>query len=61
MPSYTPKQAHTMNAACHNRAFALKVQIPQKVACDFHNADKAKAKATGHRPLWAQWHSQKTK
>lgn len=55
MPSYTPKQAFTMNAAAHNPAFALKVGIPISVARDFHNADKAKAQATGQKPLWQKW------
>lgn len=57
MPSLTPKQAHFMNAAAHNPAFALKAGIPQSVAREFHNADKQKAAKTGTRPLWQKWKS----
>jgi hypothetical protein len=32
-----------MAAAAHDKAFAKKVGIPQKVAKDFNKADKAKA------------------
>lgn len=48
MPSSTPKQARTMQAAAHNPQFAKKVGIPQGVAQDFNKADmarKAKVKA----------------
>ena len=44
MPSKSPKQKRTMQAAAHNPAFAKKMQIPQKVAREFVRADKAKAK-----------------
>lgn len=44
MPSKTPKQKRTMAAACNNTKFASKVKIPQNVACEFFNADKAKKK-----------------
>lgn len=40
MPSKSPKQARTMAAAAHSKAFAKKVGIPQKVARDFNQADK---------------------
>lgn len=40
MPSTTPKMARTMAGAAHNRSFAKKVGIPQKVAKDFNRADK---------------------
>ena len=30
-----------MTAACKNPTFSKKVGIPQKVACEFHEADKA--------------------
>jgi len=40
MPSSTPKQARTMAAAAHDPAFAAKVEIPQKVARDFNDADR---------------------
>lgn len=39
MPSSTPKQAKTMQAAAHSPAFAAQVGIPVKVAKDFNNAD----------------------
>jgi hypothetical protein len=44
MPSKTKKQARTMAAAANDPAFAKKVGIPQKVAQEFHAADKKKAK-----------------
>jgi hypothetical protein len=40
MPSKSAKQRRTMTAACKNPEFAKKVHIPQKVACEFHRADK---------------------
>jgi hypothetical protein len=53
MPSKTPKQARTMRAAAHDKAFAKKMDIPQGVAREFVEADKAKrrpaAKPTGKR------------
>lgn len=42
MPSKTPKQARTMRAAAHDKTFAKKLNIPQKVAKDFAKADKKK-------------------
>jgi hypothetical protein len=59
VPSTSLKQAHFMNAAAHNPAFALKAGIPVSVARDFHNADKNKAKTTGQKPLWAKWQGKK--
>lgn len=44
MPSKSLKQARTMRAAAHNRAFAKKMGIPQKVAKEFEKADKKKGK-----------------
>ena len=44
MPSKSPKQKRTMAAAAHNKAFANRMGIPQKVAKEFNKADKAKAK-----------------
>lgn len=44
MPSVSPKQARTMQAAAHNARFAKKVGIPQKVADEFFRADKAAGK-----------------
>lgn len=46
MPSTSPKQARTMAAAAHNPAFARKVGIPQTVAREFNQADKARAHQT---------------
>ncbi len=42
MPSTSKQQAKTMTAACKNAEFRKKVDIPKKVACDFHNADRGK-------------------
>lgn len=42
MPSKSPKQEKTMRAAAHSPEFAEKVGIPQEVAKEFHEADKAK-------------------
>lgn len=39
MPSKSAKQARTMAAASHSKAFADKVGIPQKVAKEFNAAD----------------------
>ena len=39
MPSITPKQARTMEAAAHNPQFAAKVGIPVKVAKEYNQAD----------------------
>lgn len=44
MPSKSAKQARTMRAAAHDKEFAKKVGIPQKVAKDFIKADKGKKK-----------------
>ncbi len=44
MPSKSPKQARTMRAAAHNKEFAKKIGIPQKVAKEFVAADKRKKK-----------------
>lgn len=44
MPSKSPKQARTMQAAAHNKAFAARMEIPQKVAREFVRADKRVAK-----------------
>jgi hypothetical protein len=50
MPSKTPKQHRTMEAAAHNPQFAAKVGIPQKVAKDFVEADKASGKTFSNKP-----------
>ncbi len=44
MPSKSAKQARTMRAAAHDKAFAKKMGIPMKVAKDFAKADKAKGR-----------------
>ena len=44
MPSKSVKQAKTMRAAAHNRAFAKKMGIPQTVARDYVSADKRRKK-----------------
>lgn len=44
MPSKSPKQARTMRAAAHDKAFAKKLGIPQSVARDFVEADKKAGK-----------------
>jgi hypothetical protein len=41
MPSKSAKQARTMRAAAHDKGFAKKMGIPQKVAREFERADKA--------------------
>ena len=40
MPSKSKAQARLMAAAAHNRAFAKRVGVPQKVAKEFNQADK---------------------
>ena len=42
MPSKSPAQARMMTAAAHDPKFAKKVGVPQKVAKEFNQADKAK-------------------
>lgn len=42
MPSKSKKQEKTMRAAAHNKDFAKKVGIPQKVAKEFESSDKRK-------------------
>lgn len=46
MPSTSAKQAKFMAAAAHNPKFAKKAGIPQTVAKEFNQADKAKAAHT---------------
>ena len=40
MPSVSKAQKRTMAAAAHNRQFAKKLGIPQKVAKEFNQADQ---------------------
>lgn len=42
MPSKSGKQRKFMAAAAHNPSFAKKAGIPQRVAKEFHNADRGK-------------------
>jgi len=42
MPSKSKKQHNLMEAVAHNKAFAKKVGIPQKVGKEFAAADKGK-------------------
>lgn len=42
MPSKTPKQHRTMEAAAHDKEFADKVGIPQSVAREYVEADERK-------------------
>lgn len=42
MPSVSKKQENFMRAAAHNKKFADKAGIDQKVAKEFESADKAK-------------------
>lgn len=43
MPSSSEKQKKLMTIAAHDKEFAKKVGVPQKVAKEFHEADKKKA------------------
>ena len=42
MPSHSDKQRRAMAAAAHDPAFAKRMGIPQSVAKDYNQADKAK-------------------
>lgn len=44
MPSKSAKQKRFMAAAAHNKAFARKAGISQKVAREFNKADQRKGK-----------------
>lgn len=44
MPSTSPAQKRTMQAAAHNPAFAKKMGIPQNVARDFEATDQSVAR-----------------
>lgn len=45
MPSVSEKQKRFMEAAAHNKKFALRAGIKQEVAKEFVAADKAKGKS----------------
>ena len=47
MPSKSQKQHNLMEAAAHDRAFAKKAGVPQKVAREFVKADEKKERAKG--------------
>lgn len=49
MPSKSPKQARTMRAAAHDKGFAKKLGIPQKVAREFVRADQKKTNPTSRK------------
>jgi hypothetical protein len=44
MPSKSPAQKKLMQAAAHNKEFAKKAGVPQKVAKEFVKADKRRKK-----------------
>jgi hypothetical protein len=46
MPSKSAKQARTMRAAAHDKGFAKRMDIPQKVAKEYVKAD---AKKSSHK------------
>jgi hypothetical protein len=45
MPSKSPAQKKLMQASAHNKEFAKKVGVPQKVAKEFVAADKKKKRS----------------
>lgn len=47
MPSETPRMARTMAKAAKDPEFAKRKGISQKVAQEFHSADKRKARREG--------------
>ena len=49
MPSHSREQADLMRAAAHNREFAKKAGVPQKVAREFVAADKKAHKYQGKK------------
>ena len=49
MPSKSGKQARMMAAAAHDRKFAAKVGVPQRVAKEFNRADRGSALLKGKR------------
>ena len=57
MPSSSAKQHKFMEAIAHNKAFAKKVGVPQKVGQDFSNADKGKTFKEGGNMEKHEMHS----
>lgn len=49
MPSKSKKQARFMKIAAHSKKFARKVGISQKVAKEFHAADKKRSRRKGRK------------
>ena len=49
MPSKSPSQKRLMAAAAHDKAFASKVGVPQKVAREFNCADQKKSQQQHRR------------
>jgi hypothetical protein len=49
MPSKSKDQRKLMRAAAHDNSFAKKVGVPQKVAKEFHQADKRKSGKKGSK------------
>jgi hypothetical protein len=49
MPSKSPAQKRLMAAAAHDKAFASKVGVPQKVAKEFNRADQKKTSKPARR------------
>jgi len=49
MPSKSGKQARMMAAAAHDRKFAAKVGVPQRVAKEFNRVDRGSALLKGKR------------
>lgn len=47
MPSSSPKQEKFMRAIAHDKEFAKKAGVDQKVGKDFNDADQAKKKKKG--------------
>ena len=58
MPSKSEKQHILFEAAAHNKEFADKNGIDQKVAREYIDADKAYRDKTGHQP-WVQQDTKK--
>lgn len=50
MPSKSPAQKKLMNAAAHNKEFADKVGVPQKVAQEFVEADRKAKNESKDKP-----------
>lgn len=48
MPSKSKSQKRMMAAAAHDKSFAKKVGVPQKVAKEFNDADKKAARKMSH-------------